>query len=324
MGYKFGKVANFGIGNTLTAPSDTDYSIVMGTGNTATNLKNSVAIGKENTMKSGQTNTYAIGDSNNLGSTGIYSYAFGYGNTMENTGLALGILNELSGYAGLCIGYDTKAQGDYGTAIGNQAQASGASSLAFGSGPQATATRAFALQDANATAPDSISVGHHTHAVTSGAVAIGRSISTASNRHGAMALCTYPNSNYSFRKGFGQVQTTDNTQTIIYLNNAGSSDGAITCVESQVLAFDIIVTGKKSDNTEGAMFRLEGACRRASGGNVTLIGSVTQTVLCRDDASWDATAAVDTGTQSLQVKVTGVAATTIDWFATINFYEIGN
>lgn len=333
MGYKFGKVAQFGTGNTFSsykgvfASSDSKYSLLLGYDNTATGLRDSVVIGSGNVMKSGSAKTYAIGDTNNFASLagyGALAYAFGYGNTLKDAGVAVGILNEMEGFGGICAGYGSKVTGDYATAIGYGATGSAASGLALGANSVASATNAFACQDANATARDSIAMGENCHAVTSGAVAIGREISSNTNRNGSMALCTYPSSNYSFRKGFGQVQTTDATQTVLYLNNAGSSAGAITCVESQVLAFDIIITGKKSDNTEGAMFRLEGACRRASGGNVTLIGSVTKTVLCRDDSNWDVAATVDTGTQSLQVKVTGVAATTIDWFATINFHEIGN
>ena len=329
MGYKFGKVANFGIGNTLTPTTDSSNSIVMGTGNTATSLKDSVVIGSGNTMKSGTNNTYALGDTNDFSDLGslvhnALAYTVGYGNTMKDAGVGIGILSTLEGYGGTCVGYEAIAKGQYSTCVGYSSNASGNYSLALGNSALASAETAMAFGDATVSGVGSIGIGGNSAATTSGAVAIGRYARSTTNRNGSIALCTYPDTTLNFRKGFGKVQTTDATQTILYLNNAGSSDGAITCVESQVLAFDIVVTGKKSDNTEGAMFRLEGACRRASGGNITLIGSVTKTVLCRDDSNWDVAATVDTGTQSLQVKVTGVAATTIDWFATLNFHEIGN
>lgn len=46
-----------------------------------------------------------------------------------------------------------------------------------------------------------------------------------------------------------------------------------------------------------------------------LVGTVTKTVLARDSASWDANVAVGSG--ALHITVTGEAAKTIRWVATV-------
>jgi hypothetical protein len=104
------------------------------------------------------------------------------------------------------------------------------------------------------------------------------------------------------------VQTTNATPTVlvsILLNES----------ESITLSGTIIGAQSNHSNAVGGTFSI--TARRASGGNVTLIGSVVTNVESSSAATF--TCAVDTGTQTVRVLVTGVAATTYNWAANYTY-----
>jgi hypothetical protein len=101
----------------------------------------------------------------------------------------------------------------------------------------------------------------------------------------------------------GTVQTTTASTT---------TAASFTPPDSTVSVLDVTVSGRKSDGTQGAGYRLAGTFRR-SGGTVTQIGSTSVLSTQEDDSAWDA--AFNISGTSIQVSVTGVAATTIDWKA---------
>ena len=103
------------------------------------------------------------------------------------------------------------------------------------------------------------------------------------------------------------VQTTNATPTtIITYSGLSVNDVAV-----QVF---VKITGLKNNFTEAAGYYLTGTFRR-TGGTITQVGSTLMISQNEDTASWDATLAVS-GTDIL-VQVTGVAATTINWQASI-------
>ena len=69
------------------------------------------------------------------------------------------------------------------------------------------------------------------------------------------------------------------------------------------------VVARKSDGSQAAGYRLAGTFRRA-GATTTQVGATT-IYSHEDDAAWNV--ALDTSGSSVRVRVTGVAATTIDW-----------
>ena len=97
------------------------------------------------------------------------------------------------------------------------------------------------------------------------------------------------------------AQTTDATVTTC---------GTVTPADATVVLVEAAVVGRKSDGTAGAVYRLAAGFRRA-GGTVTQIGVLTVVVAIEDNVLWDAV--FDVSGTAIRVRVTGVAATTIDW-----------
>jgi len=102
------------------------------------------------------------------------------------------------------------------------------------------------------------------------------------------------------------IQTTDATVTTI---------STISTATDNVYGLFIQVAGIKSDGSQGGHF-LRQVSVKNDGGTVSVIGSTTTIGTdAEDDANWNVTATTS-GTNIL-VQVTGVAATTIEWQATI-------
>jgi hypothetical protein len=104
----------------------------------------------------------------------------------------------------------------------------------------------------------------------------------------------------------GRVQTTDATVT---------TAASFTPADGTVVSVWVAVDARQTDGTKGASY-LRRALYRRVGGTVTLIGSV-QTIGtdAEETAGWDAT--LDISSTLVRVRVTGAAATTIDWTARI-------
>lgn len=101
-------------------------------------------------------------------------------------------------------------------------------------------------------------------------------------------------------------QTTDATNTV-------PTGAYVAVAEGQVVFVEVIVIARRSDLSAALGVRQWVIARRASGGNVTLVGSVQGTVQ-EDSASAPTFALVaDTGNQRVNAQVTGVAAQTWNW-----------
>lgn len=104
--------------------------------------------------------------------------------------------------------------------------------------------------------------------------------------------------------GYASVTTTDATVTDI---------ATIAVAELTAYTVTVRVIGTKSDYAASIGGTLTGTFRRATGGNVTAVGSVTA-VLNEDSASAPTfTMAADTTNQTIDIRVTGVAAETWSW-----------
>jgi hypothetical protein len=99
----------------------------------------------------------------------------------------------------------------------------------------------------------------------------------------------------------GTVQTSDATPTNVLTYTP--ADGKCVMIHG-------MVSGRKSDGSQGAGYAVMGAFRR-SGATVTQVGDTTMMGQCEDDTDWDVDFAISSTT--IQLQVTGKAATTIDW-----------
>lgn len=112
--------------------------------------------------------------------------------------------------------------------------------------------------------------------------------------------------------------TTDATQTELV------SPARLTMPTARAVGFSVHLVGRDTSSGQGAAYKFEGGIKRPGAANTTaLVGTVTKTVLGEDNAAWDATIDADTTNGSLRVRVTGSAATTIDWVAYCQILEVG-
>jgi hypothetical protein len=100
----------------------------------------------------------------------------------------------------------------------------------------------------------------------------------------------------------GNVQTTNATQTTLI---------TLSLTDNRVYFVECVVLGNKSDNTQRAVYQRTVAVYRANGGVATILNSVVSLLTAESDASWDCT--FDVSNNEVRVRVTGAAATTINW-----------
>jgi molybdopterin/thiamine biosynthesis adenylyltransferase len=81
---------------------------------------------------------------------------------------------------------------------------------------------------------------------------------------------------------------------------------------------DALVTAIKSDASQGANYKLKRRFRYGALGPVP--GALVNLETDEDDATWDCT--IDNNGTTGRVRVTGKAATTIQWFGVIQIVEV--
>lgn len=104
-----------------------------------------------------------------------------------------------------------------------------------------------------------------------------------------------------------------------------TSDATATTLWSVVVADQTVVTlfalwsAIQDDHSEAGGGTIVAVFRRDGGGNVTIVGAAT--VIDEDDSAGTITATMDadTGSQTARLRVTGVAATVLDWSAKIDY-----
>lgn len=113
-------------------------------------------------------------------------------------------------------------------------------------------------------------------------------------------------------------QTSDENEVEIFL--AEISDARFTISAKSSLTFTIHIAAMRSNYTGVAAYKFEGCITRDDSNNTTL-EALTKTVIFEDDANWDATVEADDTNEALIIKVTGVAATSIQWTARLDGVE---
>jgi hypothetical protein len=117
--------------------------------------------------------------------------------------------------------------------------------------------------------------------------------------------------------------TTDATLTELFLDGSATK---LVMPDNSVFTFDILVAARRTDATGGgAAYRFVGVARKdTTAGSITFIGTPSKTVIGETNAAWDAAVSVDTTNGAFRVRVTGEAAKTIRWVATIETTEVTN
>lgn len=99
------------------------------------------------------------------------------------------------------------------------------------------------------------------------------------------------------------VQTTDATVTSLLTYAMADNTTAI---------FEARVTGDVNAGANSAGYIRQSVYKRTGGGAATIVGAQVLALTAEDNAAWDCTIDTD-GANTVRVRVTGAAATTVDW-----------
>ncbi len=185
-------------------------------------------------------------------------------------------------------------------AIGSQNTVSGASSAAIGAQNLAGGNHAVAI-------------GYQANALNESSFAIGAAGGISSRGGNQFVINQFAGT------------TTDNSSTEIYLGAV--SGKRLTISPSHAFTCELEVIGIQSDFSANAFAcRRWVSIRRDASNNTSLIGSPQ--VLGTDQnaglgSSWGVSLAADDTNEALTVTVTGSAATTVKWKATVKTHELG-
>lgn len=279
---------------------------------------NSTIGGGRNSVSSGQGATVAGGEGNSA--TGLDSAVGGGANNVAS---------------GL---YATIAGGNTNTATNNIAIVGGGlfnnatgqqSIIGGGAANQATATNSMVLGGSNNIASAQNSCAFGSGCVASGNYSLAFGFTASATHWGQVA---HSNQNFG-SPGDCQASeliwnftTTDATANVeMFLDGNGSSKRA-TVASNFTWAFSILVSARKSDGTS-ACWKVEGGIRNNAGSTV-LVAAVTTTVIADGTGgTWGVAGGVlvdaDDPNDSLRIRVTGAAASTIRWTAHGRIVETG-
>lgn len=109
------------------------------------------------------------------------------------------------------------------------------------------------------------------------------------------------------------IQTTDATVTTL---------DSLTLEDENTYNISAQIVGVKSDGTDRASYNFIGTYYRTGAGNATIQGSVTTTHTEESNSSWSCV--LDTNSNDVRVRVTGVAATTIEWSCSISYLNVSS
>jgi hypothetical protein len=114
--------------------------------------------------------------------------------------------------------------------------------------------------------------------------------------------------------------TTNGTQTELFRDGASTQ---LTFGNNKTWSFQCMVTARRTDATGGnGAWKLEGIIYRdANAASTAILGQVVRTVLSKTNSAWDVVALADTTNGTLTFKVTGEAAKTIKWVASVTIVE---
>ena len=125
----------------------------------------------------------------------------------------------------------------------------------------------------------------------------------------------YQDDYHRIRPIIGKVRTTDATVTTV---------ASFTMSDETMVAFDaIVVAGRRVNVTEGGRWKRSVVYRRTGAGVATIVGTLETGTDQETSAGLDVTIDTD-GANTVRVRVTGLAATDINWGCELRYQEITN
>lgn len=119
--------------------------------------------------------------------------------------------------------------------------------------------------------------------------------------------------------------TSSATTTELFLDGVTATIRAA-MPNNSLWSFSMLVSARRTDATGGgAGYKFEGVIKKdATAASTSLVGTPSKAVLGETNVGWDATLSADTTNGSLRVQVTGEAAKTIRWVATVTISQVSN
>jgi hypothetical protein len=239
----------------------------------------------------------------------------------------------------IAIGFSSTASGNYSTCVGGRSTATNTYACAFGHEARAGGSSGvIALGDRTlVNGTSSIAIG--TQSVASGnyAIALGPTCTAGSER--SIMIGSFQSHSIPYGVGIHAVPTvraqfatlpfsaaywggttTDATANVELFLDATSAN-RLTLTTNTALIADILIIGNSTASSKSYWASRRVAIRRDTG-NVALIGAVEGTESGSTASTpWSFTIDADTATQSLRIRVTGEASTSITWRASA-FYRL--
>ncbi len=193
---------------------------------------------------------------------------------------------------------------------------SGTESLCLGLNARATGTRSIRIgKDGLADFDNAIAIGNAAGTSAQNAVALGDNVS------GNLRSCFFTR---PFNSVYWGGSTTDATANVQLNLDAGSVGDRFTIASNTLVIADILVGGNSTAGGKASFWHYHVAIRRDGSSNTSIVGAVEQIGTTQEFGSpsgWGVTIDADDSTESLRVRVTGEASTTITWRATA-FYRV--
>jgi hypothetical protein len=221
-----------------------------------------------------------------------------------------------TGANSIAFGYQAKGSGSQSSALGgNTALASGSNSVVVGgftNTASGTGSVAFGGYYNTASASYSYASGYYASAAQYGkqVFASGRFAADGDAQAGKMVL---------------RISTTNATPAVMTSDaGAASTTNQVILPNDSTYAFRILVVARRTDaDNESAGYEFSGVVdRNANAASTAIVGTVAKTVLAEDTSAWDVNVTADTTNGGLKVEVTGEAAKTIRWVATVWTSEV--
>ncbi len=119
-----------------------------------------------------------------------------------------------------------------------------------------------------------------------------------------------------------ELQDPANEPKVTTIDGAQADLLSVAVASDETIGFTIWITARRTDaDNESAYYRIDGAIDN-NAGTTALVGAITKATIAEDTAAWDVTAEADNGTDTLEFKVTGEAAKTIDWSGRIELTRV--
>jgi hypothetical protein len=223
-----------------------------------------------------------------------------------------------SGDYSFAAGYNATASGESAAAIGNTATAAGTDSVAFAFAVS-LGVKSFA---ALGQAAGDYSVCLSDYGQADGKYSIATGTNSKSKNYGEHAHGSGKTTNPGDAQACTKVAralTTDGTQSEIFLDGSVAAERA-DLSNNTTWALSIFVVARRTDVSENDGFEFKGLIHRDANAASTTLDALQANQL--GATAWAVAVDADTTNGSLRIRVTGEAAKTIRWVATIRTSEV--